>query len=241
MDINLALMTGADIPIPECQLIMHQPTLKEIGIIGEQDFFLALQTLALDKTTLLNFGVKQEQIDSISNFQFLMEILQQDSSKVQLLNTLFTILFPLYKVSIIIPRSIIFKQNDEIFSLHEDNFTFFQDIISIVFQLQKKNNSDFAPINDAAQEIARKLQRARERVAAQKGETQKMTLGQYVSIITVGIPSMSLFDVIDLTLYQLYSLLERYSLYINWDLEIKGRLAGSTSEEKIESWMKPLV
>jgi hypothetical protein len=35
MDIRLSLMTGADIPIPSCQLIMHQPSIKEIGMIGE--------------------------------------------------------------------------------------------------------------------------------------------------------------------------------------------------------------
>jgi hypothetical protein len=40
MDIKLSLMTGADIPIPECQLTVHQPTIKEIGMIGEKDFFI---------------------------------------------------------------------------------------------------------------------------------------------------------------------------------------------------------
>ena len=34
-DLRAALMTGIDIPIPECQLIIHQPTLKEIALIGE--------------------------------------------------------------------------------------------------------------------------------------------------------------------------------------------------------------
>ena len=38
-DIRLALMAGVDIPIPECQLILHQPKLKEIALLGEKDFF----------------------------------------------------------------------------------------------------------------------------------------------------------------------------------------------------------
>ena len=37
---SLVLMAGADIPIPECQLIIHQPTLREIAFIGESDFFI---------------------------------------------------------------------------------------------------------------------------------------------------------------------------------------------------------
>jgi hypothetical protein len=34
-DIRAALMTGIDIPIPECKLIMHQPSIKEISYLGE--------------------------------------------------------------------------------------------------------------------------------------------------------------------------------------------------------------
>ena len=49
MDIRLALMCGADIPIPDCALVVHQPKIKEIAYIGEKDFFLGAQTLCLKK------------------------------------------------------------------------------------------------------------------------------------------------------------------------------------------------
>ena len=39
MDKRLALMCGTDIPVPECQLFIHQPRIKEIALIGEADFF----------------------------------------------------------------------------------------------------------------------------------------------------------------------------------------------------------
>ena len=41
-DHRLALMTGVDIPIPELQVTIHQPTIKEISMIGEQDFFIGI-------------------------------------------------------------------------------------------------------------------------------------------------------------------------------------------------------
>ena len=50
MDIRLALMTGTDIPVPSCQLTVHQPTIKEIGMIGEKDFFIGAQCLSIEKT-----------------------------------------------------------------------------------------------------------------------------------------------------------------------------------------------
>jgi hypothetical protein len=49
MDIRLALMSGIDIPIPEIQTVIHQPTIKEISYIGEIEFFTGLQTVTINK------------------------------------------------------------------------------------------------------------------------------------------------------------------------------------------------
>ena len=49
---------------------------------------------------------------------------------------------------------------------------------------------------------------------------------------------MSLQDVMNLTMYQLYDLIERYSLYINWDIDIRSRLAGAKMDREPENWMK---
>ena len=46
-DITLALITGVDIPIPECQLTIHQPTIKEISQLGETEFFQGIQFLCI--------------------------------------------------------------------------------------------------------------------------------------------------------------------------------------------------
>jgi hypothetical protein len=41
-DYRLALATGVDLPIPEFQTVVHQPTIKEISMVGEQDFFMGI-------------------------------------------------------------------------------------------------------------------------------------------------------------------------------------------------------
>jgi hypothetical protein len=48
-DIRLALMCGADIPIPSIQGVIHQPKVKEIALMGEQDFFIAVQCLNINR------------------------------------------------------------------------------------------------------------------------------------------------------------------------------------------------
>ena len=42
MDYRLALMTGVDIPVPECGLTLHQPTIQEIIDIGEGTYWASL-------------------------------------------------------------------------------------------------------------------------------------------------------------------------------------------------------
>jgi hypothetical protein len=32
--------------------------------------------------------------------------------------------------------------------------------------------------------------------------------------------------------------MERYSLYMNWDLDIRSRMAGAQADSKPENWMK---
>ena len=60
-DIRLALMCGTDIPIPQLQLTLHQPRIKEIAFLGESNFFVGVQCLNInrsmikqDKNLLLN-------------------------------------------------------------------------------------------------------------------------------------------------------------------------------------------
>jgi hypothetical protein len=72
--------------------------------------------------------------------------------------------------------------------------------------------------------------RGRQRVAAQKGSSNTSIFTQYLSILTVGLGSMSLKDATDLTMFQLYDLVERYMLFVNWDMDIRCRLAGGKPE-----------
>ena len=80
--------------------------------------------------------------------------------------------------------------------------------------------------------------RGRQRVAEQKGENNASIFSQYVSTLTIGLSSMSLKDAMDLTIFQLYDLVERYMLYVNWDMDIKSRLAGGKPDSQPDNWMK---
>ena len=232
--INLALITGVDIPIPECRLTVHQPSIKEISVMGEREFFRGVQTICISKP------MDRNDLANISNFQIFMKIVMDKAEKDRkqnVLDTLF-ILFPKYKVTIL-PRSLLFNIDNENIIIDENNFSSLQEVLRQISCLNGSKGDQFNLGNAAAAEIARKLERGRQRVAAQKqgAGNNASVFSQYLSILSVGL-HMSLQDLSNLTVYQFYDLIDRYTLYINWDLDLRQRLAGGTPDSKPDNWMK---
>ena len=228
MDLSLALATGIDIPIPECQLVVHQPTIKEIGAVGEKEFFTAIQCLCISNQ------MDRTDLEGVSNFQIFMTIMSDKGSsdkKNMVINTLY-LLFPKYHISIT-PRALLFNLENENIIIDENNFSSFQEVLRQISCLNGSKGDQFNPGNAAAAEIARKLERGRQRVAAQKqgAGNNASVFSQYLSILSVGL-HMSLQDLSNLTVYQFYDLIDRYTLYINWDLDLRQRLAGGTPDSK---------
>lgn len=237
-DIRLALMCGSDIPIPEIQAAVHQPKMKEIALIGEADFFVAIQCLNVDKNLL-----RQDKtlLQNTSNFQIFMTIMSEKETKDKKLATqqLLQLLFPNHNI-MFTPRSILLQGKENSSTIDDSNFEFLQEILKQVFCVSNKNNQQagFNPANEKAREIAEKLMRGRQRVAEQNGSANASIFSQYLSILTVGLSSMSLQELMELTMYQLYDLVERYQLYISWDIDIRSRLAGAKPDDRPDNWMK---
>lgn len=240
MDIRLILMCGTDYPVPECQLVIHQPSIKEIALIGESDFFTGIQCLCLNKSMF----VKDETLlRDTNNFQIFMTIMSEQVTidKKIAVQQVCTLLFPKYKL-IFTPMSMLFSGDGQTIVIDENNFEFLQSAISDITCMKTgpMDQTTFNPADARAREIAEKLMRGRQRVAAQKGESNTSIFTQYLSILTIGIGSMSLHDLKELTIFQLYDLVERYMLYVNWDMDVRCRLAGGKPDSQPDNWMKTI-
>ena len=237
-DIRLALMSGVDIPIPECQAVIHQPTLKEIALIGEMDFFTGVQTLCINKNMITQ---GETLLANTNNFQIFMTVMQEKETidKKEAVQALFPLIFPKQQL-ILTPRSIILKDDNGNIIIDDSNFEAFQKVVGQIFCIASgpMETQVFNPGSKKAKEIADKLMKARKKVAEQKNEGNGSIFAQYVSALTVGLNSMSINDCLNLTMYQLFDLVERYMLYVNWDLDTKVRLAGGNSDKPPENWMK---
>ena len=238
MDYRLAMMCGCDLPIPQCQIAVHQPRIKEIGMIGEQDFFIGAQCLTINSSM---FVQDKALLPDVHNFQIFMMIMNDKETRDKKASTLqvLQILFPDYK-PMMTPRSLILNRDGKQTLIDETNFEYLQDILRLVFctKTGSMDQQAFNPGNDKAREIAQKLMRGRERIAAQNGSSNTSVFSQYLSVLTVGLNSMSIQDMADLTIYQLYDLVERFNLYLAWDLDIRSRLAGGKPDKHPDNWMK---
>lgn len=238
MDLRLAMICGTDIPVPECQLTIHQPTLEEISRIGEMDFFTGAQTLTLSKTM---FVEDKNALASVSNFQIFMTIMQEKEAKDKKFAVMqvLTLLFPSYK-PLVTPRSLILQGETQVI-IDENNFEILQEALKKIFCSKNgpQDQQSFNPGNDQAREIAKKLMRGRERVAAQKNASNTSVFSQYISILSVGLQK-SIQDLKKYTMFQLYDEIERYMLWVNYDIDLRSRLAGGKPDKEPENWMKDI-
>lgn len=237
MDVCLALACGIDIPITNCQLIVHQPRIEEIALIGEKDFFSGVQTLCLHKTMFIE---DKSLLITTTNFQIFMMIMQEKTAKDKkdAVKLVCTLLFPDYEI-LFTPNSLLFRKNEETVIIDESNFEDLQTILRLIFCTTDgpMDQQTFNPINEKAKQIADKIMAGRKKVAELKGASNTSVFTQYISILTIGL-HISMLELRKLTMFQLYDLVERFMLWVNWDIDLRSRLAGGKPEEHPENWMK---
>ena len=239
-DFKLALMCGCDIPLPAFQTVIHPLSLKEIGLMGEDDFFEAVNYLCLEKEWIIQDKVV---LDNYSNFQIFMKVLQDPASieKKESVQTLLSLLFPQCSVSFT-PNSILLynKELKQASMIDNDSFAEFQSIVKKVLclgDMRQGDNVTYNPANERAKRIADKLMKSRLKIAEIKNNKKESVLTKYISILCVGI-NIPLKECIELNMFQLFDLMERFSLYFAWDNDFKVRCAGGDPKQEVENWMK---
>lgn len=243
-DMRLALICGIDYLVEELNLVVHQPKIKEIALLGEHDFNSGIACFFLDKTAAFPDPEISKLVD---DFDFFIRIFADTRMKQQkkIVLQVLSLFFPKYNIAFT-PQSIILKakDNDLAITIDKSNFAIFRQTIGqIVCFSNADKGSEYNPQSLKAKQIADKLKRGREIVAERKrqeGSAQSHIIERQLSIISVGL-QIPISYLIDLTLYQFYDLNTRYQYYLNWDLDIRAKLVpGNTSKEPVKDWMQEL-
>lgn len=242
---DLLLLSGNDIPLIEAQLIIHQPTIKEIAFIGEENFYLGCELLTFSKNRLSNED--RERNKNIDDFHLFLSLLQNTPNELrQSVRAAFMVLsliFPYYSLSFDADR-IIFENEEtkETKYLLSKHFSIFKTILSDMFCLRISGLEDtYNPRGKLAQDIANKLNKRHQTLAQQKKETEKKIaiLSRYVSILTTG-TQKDMRSYFSYTVYQLFDEFQRFELKLKYDINFQARLAGATDLSEVEDWMQDI-
>ena len=244
---NLLLLSGNDIPFVEAQLVIHQPTIKQIAYIGEDTFYTGCQYLNFSKQNLSEED--KNRLDSFNDFEVLMTIMRSNDIAMKKNKTciklVLLLLFPEYRVdflptSIMISRTLDNKKENHLIDVN--NFNIFKQILCEMFCLNNLSSSQdkYNPGGPQAKALVQKFKQRQKKLAKLKSQGQKKQtfsiLSQYVSILTVGLEK-DMNKILQYTVYQLFDEFRRFRLKEEYDLYIQAKMAGAKDLEEIENWM----
>lgn len=245
---GLLLLSKNDIPFISAELSIHQPTLQEIGLIGEDAFFTGVQFLSLEKSNFIDVSTPQGQ--QIHNFDLVMKLVRDHTPEARFNKTcaesLLTLMFPEYEI-LFLPTMIAFVKDGQNHILNKENFDEFQTIVRRMFCLDildgGHTQQNYDPLNAHAAHIMKKILQGREKLAQQRAKQnggQKITiLSRYLSILAVG-EQKDINALLQYSVYQLFDEFTRFSLKEQSDFYLQAKLAGAKDLQEVDNWMKDI-
>lgn len=240
---DLLLLSGNDIPFPEAQVTIHQPTLKEIAYIGEETFFVGCGFLDFSKNLLKDED--KSRLSNYNDFDIFMSIIISGSKDVKRSKDaaflVLDLIFPLYTISVR-DNNIVLKKDEEEFFINRVNFDKFKSIISAMFNLKlgSKDSEGYNPSGDMAKRIADKFKKRHEQLSKIAKDSEKdrkiSVLSRYASILAVGLQK-DINSMMQYTVYQLYDEFQRFQLKVQWDAFIQAKMAGAKDLDDVDNWM----
>lgn len=238
-DNDLLLLSGNDIPFYGGHINIHQPTIKEIGYIGEEEFHVGSRFLLFDKN-YLDLEDKSD-LENNSNFNIFMAIMNSKQYTTHKNNALMvlTLMFPNVRFKIDKDKILLQQENIEVeSSITELNFEEFQDIVRKMYCLDTLDAGDgYNPVDDLAKKIANRFKKRQEKLSKQKGEQKVNLFSRYVSILAVGLQK-DMNKLLNYTVYQLYDEFKRYQMKQDFDIYVQAKMAGAQNLEEVKNWME---
>lgn len=243
----LALMSGIDILIAEYGVKIHQPTINEIALMGEERFFSLLNLFNLDieklregiLESLINAPSEElEIIKYLDEYNIILFLINTDDNFKQLFLDLFKLILKNYKIDFL-EYEMILREDDNMLIFNSDLYYKIKDIVSQIFLFEKFfAESQVKPVNEKAKKIADKLKRSRDKIQAMNQNDKDEDKSFFANMISVLGVKESFSELNHLTVYQLYNKFERYNLYLQYDQSLRALVAGAQIE--IVDWFKQI-
>ena len=239
---ELQLISGIDIIFENSGLILHQPRIKEIAMIGEETFFMGCEMLKISKDILQN----QDKIDlsQLTDFDIFIAVMNDHAvdevrKSADAAELVLSLLFPTYEITIQ-QDAICFAQTDCMFFINKDNFKQLREYLNEMCCLKTlTKNADYNPQGELAKKIAQKLAKGRQQAAASASSKKVSIFSRYISILAVG-QQKDINSLLNYTIFQLFDEFKRFELKEAYDQFVRARLAGAEKIKEPPHWMKDL-
>ena len=243
---DLLFLSGADIPFVEGTITIHQPTLYEISLIGEEALFTGCELLRFTKDILSTED--KIRLSNYSDFNILMSIMNDKSGSmihnVSCAEMVLDLLFPYYERQWV-PQleCLAFKIPEETTfcgKLDASNFDAFKQIIVPMFCLEKTGAEEYNAQGELAKKIADKFKKRKQSLATLSSKPNKVAIfSRYISILTVG-EHKDMNSFMKYTVYQLFDEFQRFQLKMGYDVYFQARMAGAKDMKEPDDWMKDI-
>jgi len=125
--------------------------------------------------------------------------------------------------------------------INNDNFEYIQDMLMKQNYIKKEKEEEYNFANDAARKFHEEQKKKRKNAPKIKSN---VTLHSIISGIAWKSNSVNIFDIWDLTIYQLYDAIQRMDLIDNYKGHLQGIFAGTIDPKKMDfkkiNWSKKL-
>ena len=238
---KLLLMSNKPlIPFIQAQLFIHNPTLVEIGMVGQETFLSGCSLLTFSKNFL--FNQDKSNLEEYTDFEVLMTIMnKQDKSirQAQLcVYIVLSLLFTDYKIGFS-SDSIVLSKDEQRFQINKSNYQSFRNIVSQMFCLDeiRGRNTDYNPGGPQAAALVKKFKARQKKLAQMKNKNNEpiSLLYTYVSVLSVGLQKDKN-ELMQYTIFQLFDEYRRFNAKEEWDAWFSAKLAGAKDIKDIDNW-----
>lgn len=246
------LLAGLPIEVPNANIAITQPHVKDIAAFGEDDFFMGLQMFIKADSVIAPIKEGNPQLAMLDTFQLLIVGMNQDIHMRLLIESFLNFVMPNYEIQLA-PGSINFKDpgaNQIVGQLNPMNFVMFQETLQSCFlplNLEADDTPEYNPANEQAAAIAEKLKRGAEKVkqlkaAEDKSKGSQSLLANYASVLSIGL-GIDINIILGYTLFQLFDGFRRYTTKMQFDLyqKVSTTPLMDTSKMKVpDDWLSDI-
>lgn len=229
---SLTLMSGSSIPIKQLGIVINQPTLKDISMIGEGIFYRSLSYFMINKNKL---GISED----VSEFDIFMHLCTKEKEIQQYVADILILTIDELTSVKFYDGFIIIEAAGHECIIDEPKFLIIKETFKEIFCLNEASEEEFKPVNDIAERIAEKLRKRKEKLAGQKNAPEQAIFSNFISILTIGSNSLSISDCLNLTVFQIYNLIKRFNLHFQYNMQMQALMQGAENIELVE-WTKQI-